>query len=418
MLNKKPESAVVIGGGFIGLEAADALHLREMEVSVVEAADQLLLPWDAEMADPIEQHLFEPMFVEVYKDDPVSEIVSEDGQVKGIKTKGEEEIDADLVILSIGVKPLSGLAASAGLKLAERGHIVTDDHMRTSDPDIFAVGDAVQSIHRVTGKPVWIPMAGPANRQGRTAGINAAGGDEYFPGVIGTSIVRVGKLTAARTGLNEKEAAISEFDYFTAVIGGKSHADYFPGAHDIMIKIIVEQKTGRLLGAQAVGRDGVDKRIDVLATAIIAKMTVRDIVDLELAYAPPFGSAKDPINMVAMVAQNKLNGITETITWKELFTQEESPVIIDVRSEKERKTVYVKGSEHIPIDTLREHIKQLDSNAPIRVYCRIGQRGYFAEQILRAHGFKNVKNIAGGWRSIWGEFFEDRIMGQEPEPTD
>jgi NADPH-dependent 2,4-dienoyl-CoA reductase/sulfur reductase-like enzyme/rhodanese-related sulfurtransferase len=415
---EKPESAVVVGGGFIGLEAADALHLRNLEVSIVEAADQLLLPWDPEFADPIEQHLFEKMFVEVYKDDPVSEFISDNGQVTGVKTKGGEEIDAGLVILSIGVKPLSSLAADAGLELTERGLIITDDHMRTSDPDIFAAGDAVQSNHRVTGKPAWLPMAGPANRQGRTAGINAAGGNEFFPGVIGTSIVRVGKLTAARTGINEKEARLAKIDHFTTTIGGDSHAGYFPGARDIMIKFVVKSKTGRLLGAQAVGRDGVDKRIDVLATAIIARMAVRDIVDLELAYSPPYGSAKDPVNMAAMVAQNQLDGITEVITWEELFTQEKSPVIIDVRSAGERKTVYVKGTEHIPLDTLRKQMKQLDVNAPIRVYCRIGQRGYFAEQILKAHGFTNVKNIAGGWRSIWGEYFEDHVMGQEPEPAD
>ncbi len=412
---KKPKSAAVIGGGFIGIEAADALHMRKLEVSIVEAADQLLLPWDPDMADHVEQHLIEKMFVEVYKSDPVSEIISEKGQVTGVKTKGGDEIEADLVILSIGVKPLSRIAADAGIKITKRGYIITDDHMRTSDPNVFAVGDVVQSINRITGKPSWLPMAGPANRQGRTAGINAVGGDEFFPGVIGTSIVRVGKMTAARTGLNEKEAQNAGLNYIKTITSGKSHAGYFPGAKDILIKFIVEQNTGRLLGAQIVGRDGVDKRIDVLATAIIAKMSVRDIVDLELAYSPPYGSAKDPINLTAMVAQNQIDGITETITWEELFTKEKSPLIIDVRSEGERKTVYVEGSEHIPIDKLRGKMKQLDHNTPIRLYCRIGQRGYFAEQILKAHGFKNVKNIAGGWRSIWGEYFEDHVIGQEPE---
>jgi rhodanese-related sulfurtransferase len=298
--------------------------------------------------------------------------------------------------------------------LTEHGLIVADDHMRSSDPNIYAVGDAVQSVHRVTGEPSWMPLAGPANRQGRTAGTNAAGGDEFFPGVIGTSIVRIGKLSAGRTGLNEAEAKKARLDYFVALTSGKSHAEYFPGAKNIRLKFIVEKISGRLLGAQAVGHEGVDKRIDVLATAIIAKMTVRDIVDLELAYAPPFGSAKDPVNLTAMVAQNLLDGISESVTWQALYEESPKPLILDVRSDGERKSVYVEQTEHIPIDKLRKRLGELDPHDPIRIYCLVGQRGYVAEQILKQSGFENVKNIAGGFRAIWGDLRDDNLIGEEP----
>ncbi len=417
-----PRSAVVIGGGFIGIEAAEALRNRGIAVSIVEAAGQLLLAWDAEIADVVEYTLTDQMGVEVYTSDPVAAVLTDDTGITGVRTAKGEEIDADLVILAVGVRPRSQLARECGLRCTERGCIVTDDRMQTSDGHIFAVGDAVQTVHRVTGKPTWLPLAGPANRQGRVAAINATGGDDRFPGVIGTAIVRVGRLAAARTGLGETEAREAGLAFITTVITGKSHAGYFPGAQDVMIKLIVEQDNGRLLGAQAVGRDGVDKRIDVLATAIIGGLTVGEISDLELAYAPPFGAAKDPVNMAAMVAQNQLEGISETVTWREVFAdapgEETAPLILDVRTRAERKTLYIDGSELIPIDELRAKLSDLDSDLPIYIYCRIGQRGYFAEQMLRKNGFSNVKNIAGGWRSIWGAFREDKLIGQEPEPKD
>ena len=225
----------------------------------------------------------------------------------------------------------------------------------------------------------------------------------------------MGKLVAGRTGLNEKEAIAADLDYFVTLTSGRSHAGYYPGSKEMWIKYVVENATGRLLGAQIVGRDGVDKRIDVLATAIIGGMTVSDIIDLELAYAPPFGAAKDPVNMTAMVAENILTGVSKPITWEEYFSQDPKSKLVDVRSGEERKTIYIQGTDHIPIDELRSRLDELDPETPITIHCRIGQRGYFTEQLLKGRGFKNVQNLAGGWRSMWGELAEDKLLGQEPD---
>ncbi len=411
---RSPATAAVIGGGFIGLEAAEALHQRGLEVSIVEAADQLLLPWDPEMADMVEQHLLNELWIEVYKGEKATRISSDQGRATGIVLEGGATVDAELVIVAAGLVPETRLAREAGLQINKEGLIVTDERMQTMDPDIFAVGDAISTLHRVTKRKVWLPMAGPANRQGRVAGTNAAGGDASFKGVVGTAIVRVGKVVAGRTGLNEREATAAGIDCFTSLSSSLSRAGYYPGAQDIVIKLVAE-RTGRLLGAQVVGRDGVDKRTDVLATAVTAKMSVCDLVDLELAYAPPFGAAKDPINIAGMVAQNTLDGVTAATTWDAVLAEDPAPLVIDVRSPEERKTVYVTQSEHIYIDALRDRLGDMDKGAPIRLYCRVGQRGYLAEQLLRAEGFTDVKNISGGWRAIWGELREEHLVGQEPE---
>ena len=413
-----PETAAVIGGGFIGLEAAEALHALGMEVTVVEAQDQLLSPWDPDIADEIEQHMLDDLWMEVIKSDPVREITTDGDRVTGLVLESDTAVEAELVILAIGVRPNTGLAVDAGLDVTERGLIITDPRMRTSDPDIFAAGDAVRTVHRIHETPCWLPMAGPANRQGRAAGANAAGGDITFPGVIGTAIVRVGKLVTARCGLSEKEASASGTAHIVALATEQSHAGYYPGATELRLKLIVQKPEGTLLGAQAVGEDGVDKRIDVLATAVTARMNVRELVDLELTYAPPFGSAKDPVNVAAMIAVNILDGRSDTISWTELYESTGPALILDVRSEAERKTVYVKETTHIDIDALRAQVSTFDRDAPIRIYCRIGKRGYFAEQLLRGMGFKDVKNIAGGWRSIWGELREDKLVGGEPRFND
>ncbi len=409
----QPKSAVVIGGGFIGLEAAEALHRLGLEVAVAEAAPQILSPFDPDMADAIERYMQEELGIEVYENDPVEVIQIEGDVPKAVQLRSGEILEAEVVIMAIGVTPVTDLAKKAGLVLGQRNLIVVDDHMRTSDPDIYAVGDIVQTSHRVSGKPAWLPLAGPANRQGRTAGTNAAGDDAVFPGVLGTAIVRMGKISAARTGLNETDAKKAGLDFFTSFTSSKSHADYYPGAEEMGIKLTVENQTGRLLGAQIVGGGGVDKRIDIFSTALAAEMTVGQIVDLELAYAPPFGSAKDPVNLAAMTAENILKGISKTVTWDQHLAQEPLPRILDVRSQEERQTLYVKDTVHIPIDELRERLDELDKEAPLTLYCRIGQRGYLAEQILRARGFKQVKNISGGWRSIWGKARDEKLIGQE-----
>lgn len=407
------QSAIIIGAGFIGLEAAEALFALGLDVTVVEAAPQILPAWDPDMADIVERHLIDKLMIEVVKSDPVKEIHSKDDRVSGISLASGDELEAELVLLAIGIRPNTTLASGANIKLNREGLIEVDDHMRTSLPDIYAVGDAVETVHRVTGNPTWLPLAGPANRQGRVAGINAAGGDASFPGVIGTSVVRIGKLCAARTGLNVREAQQAGLNFFCTRTTGMSHAGYFPDAHDIDIKLIVEESTGRLLGAQAVGSDGVDKRIDILATSIVAGLSVRDIVNLELAYSPPYGSAKDPVNMAAMVAENTLDGITKPCTWDDVFHESPAPVILDVRSHDERKTLYVLKSKHIPVDELRARLEELNPEEPIRLYCRIGQRGYYCERLLSQSGFKNVMNISGGWRSLWGETRDDCLVGEE-----
>jgi NADPH-dependent 2,4-dienoyl-CoA reductase/sulfur reductase-like enzyme/rhodanese-related sulfurtransferase len=411
---RSPKSAAVVGGGFIGLEAAEALHELGLEVTIVEATDQILPSWDPEIAEEMERYILDELWIEVLKGDPLIEIAAENDSVSKLILESGETVQADIVILAIGVRPNNALAKKADIAVNDQGLIITDSRMQTSDPNIFAAGDAVQSIHRLTGAPCWLPLAGPANRQGRAAGANAAGGNIAFPGVIGTAIVRVGKIAAARTGLGEKEAKALDRPHFIAYAIEKSHAEYYPGAEELLLKLVVEKESGKLIGAQAVGGDGVDKRIDVLACAIASGMSVWDLVDLELSYAPPFGSAKDPVNVAAMVAVNILEGRTKPVTWEALYADDPLPLILDVRSPGERKTVYVKGTTHIDIDALRSHVAELEKDAPIRIYCRIGKRGYFAEQVLKGLGFKDVKQIAGGWRTIWGALREDYLIGDEP----
>ncbi|MGE5609436.1 MAG: FAD-dependent oxidoreductase, partial [Bacillota bacterium] len=313
--------------------------------------------------------------------------------VTHIELENNEIVETDLVLLSIGVRPNVKLAQSAGLSIGPTGAIAVDSFLRTSDPDIYAVGDGAEVIHAVTGKPARIPLAGPANRNGRIAGEHAATGTSPAAGkVLGTAVVGVFQLTAAVTGLGEAAARSAGFDVETAYVHPMHHAGYYPGAEQMHLKLIYDRPTGRLLGAQAVGGTGVDKRIDVLATAIHFGGTIDQLTELDLAYAPQYGSAKDPIHMAAFVAQNQQRGLSSTVIPEPV----DGELLLDVRTPQEFAAGTVRGAINIPVDELRSRLSELDKDRPIRVLCQVGMRGYIAERILRQHGY-SARNVKGGY---------------------
>lgn len=390
--------AVVVGGGFIGLEVAEALLIRGIKVTVVEALDQLLPPFDPEMANIMADAL-RGMGAEVILNNPVKALHGVD-EVEEVELQSGRRIPASLVVISVGVRPEVKLAAQAGLAIGDLGGIIVDEYMRTSDPDIYAAGDVVETVHRVTGKKVWVPLAGPANKQGRVAGANAAGGNLKFKGILGSTIVRVGKLVAARTGLSEKEARKEGISYFVSYTHSPDHAGYYPGSELMAVKIIGEQPTGRLLGAQIVGPKGVDKRIDVLATAIMAGMSVYDLEDLDLAYSPPFSSAKDPVNIAGFTAANIIRGEVAVMTARELaerINRGQAPLVIDVRTPGEYARGHIPHAVNMPLDSFRSKIDGLPKDRPMVLYCRIGYRSYVALRALDQRGFGRVYNLSGGF---------------------
>lgn len=395
-----PRRATVVGAGFVGIEAVEALIKRGIQVTLIELAPHILPQMDVEMTSMLARHLKE-QGVDVIVGDAVAGYQG-DGRVARVQLKGGRIIGCDLVVSAVGVRPRLDLARKAGLKIGEAGGIVVDDHMRTSDPDIYAAGDIAESKHLVTGKPVRVPLAGPANKQGRVAGANAAGGDMRFRGVLGTMVVKVYELTAAKTGLGEKEALDNGFDPIVSYTHSADHAGYYPGAETMVIKTVADRKTGRLLGAQAVGPRGVDKRIDVMATALMAGMTVEDLEDLDLAYAPPYGSAKDPVNIAGMVAANIHRGEVDAVTpltvagW---LADNRDFQLVDVRTPGEYNAAHIPTAVNVPLDVLRKRLTELDANRETVVYCGIGYRSYLAHQILTQNGFKKVHNLSGSWRS-------------------
>ncbi len=404
--DRRVKQAVVMGGGFVGLETAEGLLQQGVGVTVVELGDQLLTPWDPEMAGMITQQL-RRMGAQVILGVGVAKFHGGDGVAKVELTDGTT-IPADLVILSAGVRPELKLVKEAGLELGSTGGVLVNPRMQTSDPDIYAAGDIVESVHMVTGEKVRVPLAGPANKQGRVAGANMAGGDMEFNGVLGTSIIKIGPMTAARTGLNEKEAKQYGLDYYVTFTVSPDHAGYYPGSEPMVIKLVVERNNGRLLGAQAVGTKGVDKRIDILAVAIYGKMAVTDLENLDLAYAPPFSSAKDPSIMAGFVAANVLRGELNPITGLELAAQLNSGSdvqIIDVRTPGEFKRGHVPGAVNIPVDEIRSRLGEVDKDKPKVLYCGIGYRSYLAYKILEHNGYKNMRNMGGGyhgWKMVEG----------------
>jgi NADPH-dependent 2,4-dienoyl-CoA reductase/sulfur reductase-like enzyme/rhodanese-related sulfurtransferase len=391
--------AVVIGAGFIGLELVESLVRRGVSVTLVEDRDQVLLPLDREMSRPVLDEL-RTRGVDVRLRETVESITrSAEGLALRLKSGGS--VGADLVVVGVGVRPESGLAKGAGLELGARGGVKVNAHMQTSNPDIYAVGDSVETNFFGTGAAVQVPLAGPASRQGRIAADHAFGRPSRFRGTQGTVIVRVFGVTAAVTGQTERMLAGTGQTYRVAYVHPTHHAGYYPGASIMTIKLVFEPKSGKLLGAQIVGGEGVDKRIDVLSLAIQGGMTVFDLEEAELGYAPQFGSAKDPINMAGFVAANIARGDVAQATAADLdgLLQADPPVfLLDVRTFEEFSKGAIPGSINAPIDELRLHIEELPRDRPILAYCQAGQRGYVAARLLRQHGFR-VANLAGGYRA-------------------
>jgi NADPH-dependent 2,4-dienoyl-CoA reductase/sulfur reductase-like enzyme/rhodanese-related sulfurtransferase len=414
LTNHKPESAVVVGGGFIGLEMAENLVHLGIKTSIVEMLDQVMPPLDPEMAAYAQAHL-KDQGVDLILGDGVQSFRRENDLLT-VATASGREISCGLVILSIGVRPESGLAKDAGLELGERGHIKVDASLRTSDPDIFAAGDAVEVTDRVTGMPTATALAGPANKQARIAADNAMGRRSIFRGTLGTAVVKLFQLTIASTGASEKTLKRLGRPYLACYHHGGSHASYYPGATNTSIKLVFAPNDGKILGAQIVGRNGVDKRIDVLATAIHGNMTVFDLEELELAYAPPYGAAKDPINMIGFVAANILKGDMESITWSEKDQiNMDTTEILDVRTPMERKILgEIPGSRMLPIDDLRKELENggLDRNKEYVTYCAVGQRAYLATRILDQHGYLS-RNLSGGYFNFLSQ--DGRLMSDSPQ---
>ncbi len=395
---ERPRRAVVVGGGFIGLEMAENLTRAGCAVTLVERLPQLLTPLDADMASFVHAYLQE-QGVELRLSAAVARLDPQPGGGLTALLESGEALPADLVLLAAGVRPDTALAQKAGLALGERGAIVVDAHMRTSAPDIYAVGDAVQIRHIVTGRPALISLAGPANRQGRIAADHICGRESAYAGAQGSSILKLFDMTVASTGLNQTAAAAAGFACDAVVTDSPSHATYYPGARNLTLKLVFEKESGRVLGAQIVGFEGVDKRIDVLATALRAGMTARDLTELDLAYAPPFSSAKDPVNMAGYVAENVLDGLVRQLHWHELEKFRETPgaAFLDVRTEGEFQRGHIPGAVNIPLDALRGRLQELDPQAVYCVNCHSGLRSYIACRILAQRGF-SCYNFSGGYR--------------------
>ena len=390
----KPQRAVVVGAGFIGLEMAENLKIRGLDVSLVEMAPQVMDALDPEMAAFIHQELRQ-QGIKLY----LGEMV--DGLTAGPKVKvhlaSQKELDADLVILAIGVRPEVKLARDAGLEIGTRGGIITNPSLQTTDPDIYAVGDAIEVKNPLHEEQVIVPLAGPANKQGRIAADHIQGRDVEYRGSMGTAIVKVFDLAAGSVGSNEKSLKARNVPYHSCIVHPLSHAGYYPGGSLLSIKLLFDPQ-GKILGGQVVGAGGVDKRIDVLATAMHFGGTVWDLTKLEHAYAPPFSSAKDPVNMAGFVAGNILSADVATINWDQIQDLDpEQSFILDVREPEEYEAGHIPGSTLVPLNSLREHLDELPRDKEIIVYCRVGLRAYLGARILMQHGFEKVKNLSGGY---------------------
>lgn len=393
--------AVVVGAGFIGLEMAENLVRRGVHTTVVELADQVLPPWDREMTTPIAQHLVDNGVRLLLSDSAAEFAAAERGLT--VKLKSGTMLAADVVVLSVGVRPENGLAVAAGLDVGPRGGIRVNEHMQTTDPDIYAVGDAVEVRDFVTGDPIQIPLAGPANRQGRIAADHIFGRASTYRGTQGTAVVGVFDMTAAMTGLSEKALKRAGRAYQNVYLHPAHHAGYYPGAERMSLKLLFDPADGKVLGAQAIGGAGVDKRIDVLAVAIQASMTVFDLEEMELAYAPQYGSAKDPINMAGFIATGVVRGDCRLAHADELAeAQAAGTVMLDVRTRAEFDCGHIAGAAHIPIEELRNRLSELDADKPIIAYCQVGQRGYLATRLLGQAGF-HAANLSGGY-TTYGQY--------------
>ncbi|PFR27118.1 CoA-disulfide reductase [Bacillus cereus] len=403
---KKPRHATVIGGGFIGVEMAENLREKGIDVTLVEMNNQVMPPIDYEMAAYVHEHM-KQHGVQLILEDGV-EAFEEDGAV--VRLKSGLKINTDMIILSIGVQPESPLAKEAGLELGVRGTIKVNEKLQTSDSSIYAIGDAIEVKDFVTETETMIPLAWPANRQGRLlADIIHERAESVYKGTIGTSIAKVFELTVATTGVNEKVLQHLNIPYEVVHVQANSHAGYYPNAYPVLLKLIFNKGSGEIYGAQAVGRDGVDKRIDVIATAMKAHLKVMDLPDLELAYAPPYSSAKDPVNMVGYAASNIIEGLVDTVQWHEIDQiVKNGGYLIDVREPNELKQGMIKGSVNIPLDELRERLNEVPLNKEVYITCQLGMRGYVAARILMEKGY-TVKNVDGGFK-LYGTVLPNRVV--------
>ena len=392
----KPRSAVMVGGGFIGVELAENLRELGLAVTIVQRPPQLLSPFDADMAAFIHNQM-RKNGIKLALGASVTGF-QEDAEGISVMLKDGNPIHGDMVILAIGVTPESQLAQDAGLALGMKGSILVNDRMETSIKDIYAVGDAVQVKHAVTGADSLIPLAGPANKQGRIAADTICGGDSRYHGSQGSSIIKLFDMTAATTGINETHARKAGLSVDTVILSPMSHAGYYPGGKIMTMKVVFEKESYRLLGAQIVGYDGVDKRIDVLATAIHAGMKATDLKELDLAYAPPYSSAKDPVNMAGFMVENISKGLKQWhLSDLEMLLQDESVTLLDTRTPKEFIQGHIEGFMNIPVDELRERIEEVPVGKPVYVICQSGLRSYIATRILEGLGYE-AYNFAGGYR--------------------
>ena len=393
-----PRKAVVVGAGFIGLEMAENLHAQGAKVSIVEMGNQVMAPIDFSMASLVHQHLMDKG-VNLYLEQAVASFEREG---KGLKVtfKNGQSISADIVILSIGVRPETSLARAAELTIGPAGGIAVNDYLQTSDEAIYAIGDAIEYRHPITGKPWLNYLAGPANRQGRIVADNILGAKIPYEGSIGTSIAKVFDMTVASTGLPGKRLRLEGIDYMSSTIHPASHAGYYPDAMPMSIKITFDKQTGRLYGGQIVGYDGVDKRIDELALVIKHQGTVYNLMKVEQAYAPPFSSAKDPVAIAGYVAEDMITGKTNPVYWRELRDIEmENKFLLDVRTQDEFALGSLPGAVNIPLDELRDRMSELPKDRMIYTFCAVGLRGYLAYRILTQHGFDKVRNLSGGLKT-------------------
>ena len=393
---KKPKTAVVVGGGFIGLEMVEALVKRGLNVNVVEMMPHVMAIMEGETAGFIENELLSYR-VGIHTSTGVTEITH-----KAVKLDNGKMIEADMVLLSIGVRPTLQLAKDAGLELGEAGGLLVNSQLQTNDPDIYAAGDMVEIEHRVNGKKVRIPLAGPANRQGRIAAENALGGSHVYKGALGTSVVRVFEAVAGTTGLSLKQARTLGIDADAVVVHKEHHTSYYPGAETVTALLVYDRETGIILGGQTAGYKGADKRLDIIATATAAKLTIHDIADVDFAYSPPIGTANDAINMAAYTAENKMSGFSPSVTVSELdsFVEGKNPVFVDVRDVFAFEKSHIKGAIHLPLEILLQEINSLPTNRPVIIYDETGKKGHQALRTLLGAGFTDATNISGGHTSL------------------
>jgi len=399
--------AVVVGGGFIGLEMAENLHHAGLNVTIVELGDQLMAPLDKPMAVIVQQHVREKG-VSLRLKNAVTEFAqSEDGSISVLLQDGDK-LNADVVILSIGVRPDTRLAKAAGLSIGKAGGIIINEYLQTSHPDIYAVGDAVEFANPVTGRSMCTYLAGPANKQARICADNIVLGNKHvYNGSVNTAIVRVFDLTVATTGVAFKHLSAAGMPHIVSATHSGSHAGYYPGAQDMTIQLAFSPESGRILGAQIVGHEGVDKRIDVISALLQHSGTVHDLVAYEHAYAPPYSSAKDPVNIAGAVAENIIAGRHRIVHVNDIM-DDENIIIIDVRTPEEYAAGSIPGAVNIPIDDLRTSIAQIPAQGRVVVFCHVGQRGYLAQRILLQHGYENVFNLSGGYK-LWQSYHKENV---------